>query len=154
MDAPDATDRPLRGVAMDETEREAFLRERGIGVLSLASGDVAYGTPISFGYDGDALYFILLQFGEDSEKLDYAAATETATFSTYEYDDEHHWRSVVARGPIEEVSEEASDDATDTMFENAQFASLFPHGEPITDQPRYRLVPEELTGQKGQGHDA
>ncbi|NIB99637.1 pyridoxamine 5'-phosphate oxidase family protein [Halobacterium sp. R2-5] len=153
MEEPDTGDRPLRGVAMDEAERDEFLRERGIGVLSLASEDVAYGFPISFGWDGDALYFVLLRFGEDSEKLDYAATTETATFSTYNFDDEHHWRSVVARGPIEEVSAEETDDATDTMFDNAQFASLFPHGEPITDQPRYRLDPEEITGQKGQGYD-
>ncbi|WP_353633890.1 pyridoxamine 5'-phosphate oxidase family protein [Halobacterium sp. NMX12-1] len=153
MEAPDTGERTLRGVAMDETERDEFLRQRGIGVLSLASENVAYGMPVSFGWDGDDLYFILLQFGEDSEKLDYAATTERATFSTYNFEDEHHWRSVVARGPLEEVSDDDTDDVTETMFENAQFASLFPHGEPITDQPRYRLVPEELTGQKGQGHD-
>lgn len=80
MVIPETSDRPLRGVAMDETERDEFLREPGIGVLSLASEDVAYGFPISFGWDGEHLYFILLQFGEGSEKLDYAATTERATF--------------------------------------------------------------------------
>jgi len=152
MEAPDSGDQQLRGVAMDEAQLDEFLRERGSGVLSLANENVAYGMPVSFGWDGDNLYFILLQFGEDSEKLDYAATTERATFSTYDFEDEHHWRSVVARGPIEEVSADDTDDVTETMFENAQFASLFPHGEPITDQPRYRLVPEELTGQQGQGY--
>jgi len=152
MEAPDSGDQQLRGVAMDEAQLDEFLRERGSGVLSLANENVAYGMPVSFGWDGDNLYFILLQFGEDSEKLDYAATTERATFSTYDFEDEHHWRSVVARGPIEEVSADDTDEVTETMFENAQFASLFPHGEPITDQPRYRLVPEELTGQQGQGY--
>ncbi|WP_218779062.1 pyridoxamine 5'-phosphate oxidase family protein, partial [Halobacterium hubeiense] len=125
MEAPDTGERTLRGVAMDETERDEFLRQRGIGVLSLANENVAYGMPVSFGWDGDDLYFILLQFGEDSEKLDYAATTERATFSTYNFEDEHHWRSVVARGPLEEVSDDDTDDVTETMFENAQFASLF-----------------------------
>ncbi|WP_218778796.1 pyridoxamine 5'-phosphate oxidase family protein, partial [Halobacterium hubeiense] len=121
MEAPDTGERTLRGVAMDETERDEFLRQRGIGVLSLANENVAYGMPVSFGWDGDDLYFILLQFGEDSEKLDYAATTERATFSTYNFEDEHHWRSVVARGPLEEVSDDDTDDVTETMFENAQF---------------------------------
>ena len=35
MESTDDGDRPLRGVAMTEAERDEFLRERGIGVLSL-----------------------------------------------------------------------------------------------------------------------
>lgn len=154
MRVSDQADRDLRGVPMTEREREEFLREQGQGVLSLASGDDAYGLPVSFGYDDGVLYFLLLRFGEDSEKLDFAAATETATFTTFEFDDEHHWRSVLARGPLEAVPDDETDAVDDVMFDNAQFASLFPHGEPITDHPRFRLVPEETTGQQGQGHDA
>ncbi|WP_232701634.1 pyridoxamine 5'-phosphate oxidase family protein [Halobacterium wangiae] len=153
MERPDEADRTLRGVPMTEHEREAFLRERGQGVLSLARDGDAYGVPVSFGYDDGTLYFVLLQFGEDSEKLDFAEATGTATFSTFEFEDEHHWQSLVARGPLELVPEADREAVDDVMFDNARFASLFPHGEPITDHPRYRLVPEETTGQKGQGHD-
>lgn len=153
MGDSDKTTDDLRGVSMTATERDDFLREQGQGILSLADGGDAYGLPVSFGYDGEDLYFFLLQFGEDSEKLDYADATETATFSTFEFDDEHNWRSVLARGPIERVDDENTEVVDDVMFENAQFASLFPHGEPITDHPRYRLAPDKATGQKGQGHD-
>lgn len=153
METTDDDERDLRGVPMTESERDEFLDERGQGVLSLARDGDAYGVPVSFGYDDGTLYFVLLQFGDDSEKLEFAEATGTATFSTFEFEDEHHWRSVVARGPLESVAEEDRAAVDDVMFDNARFASLFPHGEPITAHPRYRLVPEETTGQKGQGHD-
>jgi nitroimidazol reductase NimA-like FMN-containing flavoprotein (pyridoxamine 5'-phosphate oxidase superfamily) len=153
MDVSEEAKRNLRGVPMNESERDAFLREQGQGVLSLASDNEAYALPVSFGYDGGDLYFILLRFGEDSMKLDFAETTETATFSTFEFEDEHHWRSVNARGPIERVPDDETDDVDDIMFDNAEFASLYPHGEPITDHPRYRLIAEETTGQKGQGHE-
>lgn len=153
MTVSDEAKRNLRGVPMSEAEEEQFLHDQGQGVLSLARDGEAYGLPVSFGYDGGDLYFILLQFGDHSEKLDFVDATERATFSTFEFDDEHHWRSVLVRGSLEKVADEDEDEATDIMFDNAQFASLFPHGEPITDHPRYRLVADEVTGQKGQGHE-
>lgn len=153
METPDDDERNLCGVPMTESERDEFLDEQGQGVLSLARDGDAYGVPIYFGGDDGTLYFVLLQFIDDSQKLEFAEATGTATFSTFEFEDEHHWRSVVVRGPLESVAEEDRAAVDDVMFDNARFASLFPHGEPITAHPRYRLVPEETTGQKGQGHD-
>lgn len=150
----DDTDRPrqkLRGVAMDRPAIDEFLRERGTGTLSLADGDEAYGVPISFGYDGDSLYFFLIRFGDESTKLDFAETTARACFSTYEFADEHHWRSVLARGPIERVTD--ADAAERALSDNAEFASLFPYGEPMTEWPRYRLAIETVTGQQSQGYD-
>ncbi|WP_435181099.1 pyridoxamine 5'-phosphate oxidase family protein [Halorussus sp. AFM4] len=151
MDVSNTDGRELRGEPMDEAAVDAFLHERGVGVLSLADGGDAYGCPVSFGYDGEQLYFVLLRFGEDSEKLDFAAATETATFAAYDFEDEHRWRSVLVRGPIEPVPEDRTEAVDEALFDNAQFASLYPQGEPMTERTRYRLVPEEVTGQQGQG---
>ena len=145
--------RKLRGVAMNREEIDQFLRDQGIGVLSLADGGEAYGVPMSVGYDGERLYFFLVRFGEESLKLDFADATTKASFTTYQFDDEHHWRSVVVGGPIERVPEDRLEAAKDALFDNARFASLFPYGEPMTERPRYQLTVEEVTGQKGQGHD-
>jgi hypothetical protein len=69
------------------------------------------------------------------------------------FEDAHHWRSVMVRGSLEGVPDERVSDADDVLFDNAQFASLFPHGEPMTDRPRYQLTVEDVTGQKGQGYD-
>jgi hypothetical protein len=146
-------ERKLRGVAMDRAEIEAFLRERGTGTLSLADAGEAYGIPVSFGYDGDRLYFYLIRFGEESTKLDFAATTTRATFSTYSFVDGNDWRSVVVRGPIEEVPEDRLDAAEAAMSDNARFANLFPYGERMTAWPRYWLVPEEVTGQRSMGAD-
>lgn len=146
-------DEKLRGVPMSRAEVDEFLREQGVGVLSLADGREAYGVPISFGYDGDRLYFFMVRFGEDSEKLDYADATERASFATYDFPDEHHWRSVVVRGTVESVAEADLEAADEALFDNARFANLFPYGEPMTERPRYRLTVESVTGQQGQGHE-
>jgi len=151
MNGTDDLREQLRGDPMDQDEIDAFLTEQGIGVLSLADGGDAYGLPMSFGYDGDRLYFILVQFGEESTKLDFTETTETASFTTYDFADEHDWRSVLVSGTIEPVPEADLDSVTETLQDNAQFASLFPFGEPMTDRPRYQLVPETMTGQKGQG---
>ena len=145
--------RRLRGVAMDREEVDEFLREQGTGVLSLAVDGEAYGIPMSFGYDGERLYFFLIRFGDDSEKIDFADATTRASFTTYSFKDSHHWRSVLVRAPIERVPEERLDAAKEALFDNAQFASLFPYGEPMTERPRFELAVEEVTGQKGQGYE-
>ena len=138
---------------MDAEERAAFLQEQGTGTLSLANRGEAYGIPVSFGYDGERLYFFLIRFGEGSEKLDFAEMTTRACFSTYTFDDQHHWQSVVVRGSLERVPQNRADAAEEAMTDNAQFANLFPYGEPMTEWPRYQLVPDEVTGQKGQGYD-
>lgn len=143
----------LRGVAMERAEVDEFLREQGTGVLSLAAEGEAYGVPLSFGYDGEKLYFFLIRFGDDSLKLDFAETTARASFTTYSFVDKHHWRSVVVRGQIQRVPEGDLDAADEALFDNAEFASLFPYSEPMTERPRYQLTVEEVTGQKGQGYD-
>jgi nitroimidazol reductase NimA-like FMN-containing flavoprotein (pyridoxamine 5'-phosphate oxidase superfamily) len=148
-----ADDRRLRGVEMDRAEIDSFLREQGIGTLSLADGSEAYGVPVSFGYDDGTLYFFLVRFGEDSAKIDFAEATTTASFTAYSFADEHRWRSVVASGPIERVPESDLEAAEAALSANASFASLYPYGEPMTERPRYRLTVDSVTGQKGQGYD-
>ena len=153
MGETQAGDRSLHGVPMDRTEVDEFLREQGVGVLSLAADGDAYGVPISFGYDGEKLYFFLLEFGGESTKLDFAGETTTATFTAYEFPDKHHWRSVVVRGPIERVPDDRREAADEALFDNGQFASLSPFGEPMTDRPRYQLTVDDLSARQGQGFD-
>lgn len=138
---------------MDRDAIDEFLREQGVGVLSLADGNEAYGVPMSFGYDGERLYFFLIRFGDDSTKLDFVTSTEAASFAVYAFEDSHHWQSVVVRGPISSVSSDRLEAAKEALFANAQFASLFPFGEPMTERLRYELPVETVSGQKGQGYE-
>jgi nitroimidazol reductase NimA-like FMN-containing flavoprotein (pyridoxamine 5'-phosphate oxidase superfamily) len=152
MTVPDDAEGDLRGVPMDDDEVNEFLRNHGQGILSLADSDDAYAVPVSFGYDDNALYFVLHKFGDNSEKLDFVTATNRAAFTAYQFDNETRWRSVLVCGQLEKVREENQDRADEILFENAQFVSLFPHGEPVTDQPRFRLRPNVVTGQQGTGY--
>jgi len=143
----------LHGYAMDRDEIDDFLRAQGTGVLSLSRDGTAYAVPVSFGYADDSLYFFLLRFGDDSRKLDFVETTDEASFTTYDVEDANRWRSVVVSGPLTEVSDGEADRLEDVMFDNAEFASLFPYGEPMTAQVRYRLAVGDVTGQKGHGYE-
>jgi hypothetical protein len=146
--------RKLQGVRMDRAEIDDFLADRGVGLLALADGGRAYAVPISFGYDGDSrLYFFLLRFGEDSEKIDYADRTASATFAVYDVETPDRWRSVLARGPVETVPEERHDEMEAVMYDNAWSARLFPYSDPITEIRRAELRIEDATGQKGAGYE-
>lgn len=142
----------LRGAEMSRDEMSAFLREQGIGTLSLAWDGDAYAVPISFGYaDGPPrLYFDLVRFGDESRKVEYAERTTQACFVTYDARSRFDWRSVVAVGEIREVPESDREEMDEVMEDNAWFPSLFPPSEPMTGVRRSVLHVEEVTGRKGE----
>lgn len=145
----------LQGIRMDRAEIDEFLTDHGVGLLSLARDGEAYAVPISFGYDGeDLLYFFLLRFGESSRKIDFADATDTATFAVYEVETPDRWKSVLASGEVGTVPGERYDEMEEVMFDNAWSARLFPYGEPITEIVRAELRVESVTGQKGAGYES
>jgi uncharacterized protein len=142
----------IEGIGMDDAEIEAFLREQGIGVLSLASNGEAYGVPISFGYDGeDRLYFVFLRVGERSRKEEFAGATERASLTVYDVDSKHVWRSVIANGRVRQVRDDEWDAVESAIDDNAWYPSLFSEAEPRQDFQGWVLEVEELTGQKSEG---
>lgn len=143
--------RKLRGLHMDRDEVDAFLAERGYGVLSLADGDSAYGVPVSFGYDGDStLYLSLIQFGDSSRKLDYADATETACLVTVDVTDRFRWRSAIISGSLHPLPDGEIEAMEAVMDDNAWFPSLFPPEDPMTAVRRLELQIDEITGRKGE----
>jgi len=142
----------VSGIEMTAAEVDAFLTEQGYGTLSLASEGDSYGVPISFGYDGDSAYMHLIQFGEESRKLAYLAETETACLTVDEVEGRFRWRSVVARGPLEEVPESEVDAVEDALDDNGWVPTLFPPTDPMTDVRYLRLEIGEATGRKGQAY--
>lgn len=82
-----------------------FLERKQTGVLALARKNNAYAVPVSYAYDetGPALYF-RLGYTEDSQKRAYLESTAQVSFVVYGRSDAG-WRSVVAIGPVEAVSE-------------------------------------------------
>lgn len=144
----------LHGNRMTEKEVDEFLHDRGVGLLSLASGGVAYSVPISFGYDGgDRIYFFMIRFGDSSRKSEFVDDTEQAGFVVYDVESSTRWRSVVAAGEINQVPESDRETMEEVMYDNALAARLFPFEEPVTNIARTELRITNLTGRKGVGYE-
>jgi hypothetical protein len=135
---------------MDEEECDAFLGIGGTGVISFgrAGEEPPHSVPVSYGYHADeGTFYFRLAVGADSDKAD--AVGRPVTFVVYRREDER-WRSVVAKGRLEETTEESI--ATETLrgLDQVHIPLVDIFGRPARDVPFefYRLVPEELTGRK------
>ncbi|ELZ29841.1 flavin-nucleotide-binding protein [Halogeometricum pallidum JCM 14848] len=130
---------------MDEEEVDAFLQRHGIGVLSLADEGDAYGVPISFGYDGERLYFVFLR-GETSQKEAFAETTTRATLTAFDVAGRHEWESVIVAGRLNVVDGDEWDALVSAMEDNAWFPSLFSESEPMRGIAGWVLEIEAATG--------
>lgn len=137
------------GEPMDHFEIEQFLGETGLGVLGLARDGRAYTFPIAFAYDGEAERCILrFVMGADSEKRAFVSETREASLTTYEWSGTDDWRSVVLRGPIEELSGDELSQAAAIFSDVGEEAALDVFNEPISEfrTAWYELQIEEMTG--------
>ena len=92
---------------MDDEEIRSFLVAKSVGVLGLPGEGGPVLRPMSYGYDGSALYlrFVL---GTDSEKRPQSAAS-AASFLVYSAETAFNWRSVVVEGTLSVVPESEQD---------------------------------------------
>ena len=142
----------LSGIEMSDEEIDEFLYEQGHGTLSLGNRREMYGVPISFGYDGEKLYMSLLEFGDDSEKMAFVETTDVASLTVYAVATRFDWKSVVVRGEITDVPEEEIEYMDETLDDNAWFPTIFPPSDPMTGVHHVALVPEQMSGRKGQAY--
>lgn len=139
-----------RSVSMDDDELYAFLGREGTGVLSFARDDESYSLPVSYGFDdGNERFYIRLGFGTDSEKARFKDATARVSFVVYSHTDEG-WKSVVARGRLEEVTEAAVDGDLVRALRKSDIPLVTIFDQPLRelDFQLHRLVVDELTGRK------
>ena len=137
---------------LSEAEIESRLREVGHGVLSLADGDDSYAVPLYHHYEDGTLFFRLGETA-DSRKIDFIESTATATYVVHEAEAtpdaavDRAW-SVVARGPIHAVPEDAA--GYDAAAINERFAPirLFDEALADVDLTLYELRVEELAGRR------
>jgi hypothetical protein len=136
--------------AMDQAECDALLENGGTGVMafSAASGEAPHAIPVSYGYDVTATtFYFRLAVGHDSDKGEVTG--RRVTFVVYGQEDDR-WRSVVAKGSLEETTEASV--ATETLegLQQVHIPLVDVFGRPPRDVPFefYRLVPDEMTGRK------
>lgn len=92
---------------MAEQMAEQFLASRGHGVLSLATENTGYGVPISYGYDPETSRCVIQFVSEPgSQKRSFFETSETVTLTTYDYDPDGDWQSVIATGSLESLPDE------------------------------------------------
>lgn len=137
------------GTALEQSDIDGFLKDHGLGVLSLADADQAYAIPIAFAYDGEQnRCFFRFIMGEDSRKRDFVATTDRASLAVYEWKTQNQWTSVVMNGPIRPVAESELTVAASLFSDIGEEAALKTFNRPITeyDTAWYNLEPDEITG--------
>lgn len=138
----------LHGEALSDDELDSFLAAHGVGVLSLADGDDAYGVPISYGYDEESgrLFFVFLRPGAESRKEAFAETTDNACFTLFNIESEHEWASAVIDGTLRRVDDEEWDELSDALERNAWHPDLFSAAEPDRGIDGWELDIENAAG--------
>ncbi|WP_435359329.1 pyridoxamine 5'-phosphate oxidase family protein [Haloarchaeobius sp. DFWS5] len=99
----------MRSVRLSDEARDEFLGRGGTGVLSFAS-DVdqpPYTIPVSYGYDAEeTTFYFRLAMGEDHGKTEFVDRDRPVSLVVSDRTDDG-WRSVVASGTLNEVTEGA-----------------------------------------------
>lgn len=136
---------------MDAVEIAQFLESQETGVLSLADGDDGYGVPVSFVYDeaddrGPYVYF-RLGFAPGSMKRRFVDASDTVSFVVYDRTPSG-WKSVVARGELEEVSARTLDAIVGEAVRGLDIPYFSVHDQPIDklNLSLARIVITDLSG--------
>ncbi|MBB6647111.1 pyridoxamine 5'-phosphate oxidase family protein [Halobellus ruber] len=138
--------RPLLGMELDDSEIDEMLRETGAGVLSMSADGVPYGVPLSFGYDGDRLYFLFVGATADFRKETYAEQSDEVSFTAVDVGPDGAWRSVIVSGPLDRISPEEWDAAREAMLDNAYRSDLLADHELRENPNVWALDVEERSG--------
>ena len=143
-------------IEMGSEECERFLGSGGTGVLSLSTmGDEPPdAVPVSYGYDAtDGVFYFRISLGHEDDPGDLVG--RAVTFVAYgdgdgDGDDDGRWRSVVARGRLQDTEEEGV--ATETLAEmervDIPLVDVFEEPLRMVSFDFFRLDPEEFTGRR------
>jgi nitroimidazol reductase NimA-like FMN-containing flavoprotein (pyridoxamine 5'-phosphate oxidase superfamily) len=131
---------------MDPSDIDEFLTRTGVGVLSMSVDGVPYGVPLSFGYDGDSLYFLFVGRSTKLKKERYAEQSRQASFAAFDVDPDGSWRSAIVAGPIDRITPNRWDTARAALADNAFESDLLGEHD-IEEHPNvWALDIEERSG--------
>ena len=136
-------------VRMDDDEIRGFLSSQSTGVLGLPAGGAPYMVPMSYGFDGESLYFTFV-LGTESRKADLTTGEGVASFLVYRADTAFNWQSVLLSGAVEEVPR-AERDAVLGAVSVAWRPELFERAVETESAELYRFRVEDWTGVKHTG---
>jgi uncharacterized protein len=128
-----------------DTDALAILREGNLGRLGCIAAGWPYVVPVNYFFDGKDIYIHTLP----GKKLDALRANPRACLQVDEIKDSFNWRSVIAYGTFEEVSnEETQENVLTKLYSRA------PHMTPVesrlvegmTGTTVFRIKVEDVTG--------
>lgn len=91
---------------------DQLLREEIIGRIACADGDFVYIVPVSYAYDGRAIYVHSLE----GQKLDIMRKNPNVCFEADNIKDMANWQSVVVQGTFRELSGEQRSKALEILL--------------------------------------
>jgi uncharacterized protein len=130
---------------LGNTDALAILREGTLGRLGCTASGWPYVVPVNYFFDGKDIYIHTLP----GKKLDALRANPRVCLQVDEIKDSYNWRSVIAYGTFEEVSNE---DTRENVL--TKLYSRLPHMTPVesrlVDGEKgtivFRIKVEEVTG--------
>ena len=130
---------------LGNTDALSILREGTLGRLGCIASGWPYVVPVNYFFDGKDIYIHTLP----GKKLDALRANPRVCLQVDEIKDSYNWRSVIAYGTFEEVSNE---DTRENVL--TKLYSRLPHMTPVesrlVDGEKgtivFRIKVEEVTG--------
>lgn len=136
------------GVPMSESDIDDLLISAGYGILSLCGDGEPYSIPLSFGYDGEAIYFALLEDSPNPTKLEVIESGATARLLVTDIRGRFDWQSIAVTGPVRQV--ETTDVEWDhlirTLDDNGWFISSFEQSDAIREIYGWKLEIDDCRG--------
>jgi nitroimidazol reductase NimA-like FMN-containing flavoprotein (pyridoxamine 5'-phosphate oxidase superfamily) len=130
---------------LEDTDARAILSEGSLGRLGCVASGWPYVVPVNYFFDGKDIYIHTLP----GKKVEALRANPRACLQVDEIKDSYNWRSVIAYGIFEEVSnEETREDVLTRLY------SRLPHLTPVESQLVkgmsgtivFRIRVEDVTG--------
>jgi uncharacterized protein len=130
---------------LGDTDALTILSEGSLGRLGCVSGGWPYVVPVNYFFDGKDIYIHALP----GKKIDALRSNPRACLQVDEIKDSYNWRSVIAYGTFEEVSnEETRENVLTRLY------SRLPHLTPVESQLVkgmtgtivFRIKVEDVTG--------
>ncbi|MFO7835001.1 MAG: pyridoxamine 5'-phosphate oxidase family protein [Halohasta sp.] len=140
----------VNSTTLADEDIESLLGTGGVGVISFADDDEPYSIPISYGYDSSARnFYVRFGFAPESDKRRFVDDGSTASLVVMA-EAIDGWQSVVARGPLREVTEMAIDShaAESVRKINIPFVTIYDKRASELEFELYRLDPESVTGRR------
>jgi uncharacterized protein len=130
---------------LGNTDALAILREGTLGRLGCIAAGWPYVVPVNYYFDGENIYIHTLP----GKKLDALRANPRVCLQVDEIKDSYNWRSVIAYGTFEEISNEETQENI-----RIKLYSRLPHMTPVESMLVkgmkgaivFRVKVEEVTG--------